>query len=273
MAESATLSQEVRIALRIAGVRLRGQMAYPASFWMQIVSNFLINFAEVAALFAMFYRFDSLGGWTLGDVALLHGISMVAFSLGDTIAVGLDSVPNQIRHGEFDSVLIRPLSSWLQAIVSEVSLRHLGQLIQGLLILGFSFAVVEIDWTLARAAMLVVAIGTGVALYIGLFTLVAVLSFWTVNSIEAVNAFTYGGSTLARYPMHIYQRWMRGLFLFIIPIGFTAWFPALYILGKDDPLGLPPWFRFIGPPVVALFCLVVAWAWRQGIRHYRSTGS
>ncbi|HWV23063.1 MAG TPA: ABC-2 family transporter protein [Thermomicrobiales bacterium] len=273
MADSASLPQEFRIALRIAGIRLRGQMAYRASFWMQIVSNFIIHFAEVMALFAMFYRFDNMGGWTLGDVAFLHGISMLAFSLGDTIAVGLDSVPGQIRLGEFDSVLIRPLSSWVQAIVSEVSLRHLGQLIQGALILAFSFTIVDIEWTVAKAAMLIVAIITGVALYIGLFTVVAILSFWTVNSIEAVNAFTYGGSDLAQFPLHIFQRWMRSLFMFVIPVAFTAYFPALFILDKDDPLGFPHWVRFIGPIPVAIFCLVVAWGWRQGIRHYRSTGS
>lgn len=273
MDSSITLREELRIAIRIAGIRLRGQMAYRASFWMQIFSNFIIHLAEILALFAMFHRFDDMGGWTLAEVAFLHGISMVAFSLGDTIAVGLDSVPGQIRQGEFDRVLIRPLSSWIQTLVSEVSLRHLGQLAQGALILAYAFSQVDIDWTPGRAAFLVVAILTGAALYIALFTVVAIISFWTVNSIEAVNAFTYGGSDLAQFPMHIFDRWMRNLFLFVIPVGFTAYYPALYILGKDDPLGMPDWFRFLGPVMVSIFCLVIAWGWQQGIRHYRSTGS
>lgn len=268
-----TLRQEFGVALRIAGIRLRGQMAYRGSFLMQIVANFVIHLAEVLALFAMFYRFDDMGGWTLGEVAYLHGVSMMAFGLGDTIAVGLDSVPEQIRQGEFDRVLIRPLSSWIQTIVSEVSLRHVGQLAQGIIILAIAFGLVDIAWTPGRAVVLVGAILTGAGLYIALFTIVAVLSFWTVSSIEAVNAFTYGGSDLSQFPMHIYDRWMRNLFLFVIPVGFTAYYPALYILAKDDPLGMPGWFRFIGPVMTSAFCLVVAWGWRQGIRHYRSTGS
>jgi ABC-2 type transport system permease protein len=268
-----TLPQELRVALRIAGIRLRGQMSYRGSFWMQIFSNFFIHLAEVMALFAMFYRFDDMGGWTLGEVAFLHGISMMAFGLGDMISVGMDSVPEQIRQGEFDRVLIRPLSSWIQTIVSEVSLRHAGQVAQGILILGVAFSMVEIDWTISRALFLIVAILTGVALYIALFTMVAILSFWTVNSIEAVNAFTYGGSDLAQFPLHIFDRWMRNLFLFVIPVAFTAYYPALFILGKPDPLGMPGWFRFIGPAVIVVFCLVVSWGWQQGIRHYRSTGS
>ena len=126
--------------MRIMGVRWRGQMAYRASFWMQVVSNFFINVAEILALFAMFYRFDSMGGWTLPEVAFLHGISMIVFSIADTLVVGLNSVPAQIRQGEFDRVLIRPMSSWLQSIVSEVSLRHMGQLAQGVMIFSFALS-------------------------------------------------------------------------------------------------------------------------------------
>lgn len=273
MDSALTLHQELRIALRIAGIRLRGQMSYPASFWMQIFSSFVIHAAEILALFAMFNRFNDMGGWTLGEVAFLHGISMTAFSIGDTIAVGLDSVPAQIREGEFDRVLIRPLSSWIQTVVSEVSLRHLGQCLQGLAVLGFALIRTDIEWTLQKAVFMPVIIATGVALFVALFTLVAILSFWTVDSIEVVNAFTYGGSDLAQFPLHIFDRWMRNLFLFVIPVGFTAYYPALYILGKEDPMGMPDWFRFLGPPVTTLFCIIVAWGWNQGIRHYRSTGS
>ena len=57
-----TLREELGIAWKIAGIRLRGQMAYRTSFWLQIFGNFFTNFAEVLALFAMFYQFDTLGG-------------------------------------------------------------------------------------------------------------------------------------------------------------------------------------------------------------------
>jgi ABC-2 type transport system permease protein len=269
----ATLRDEVRITFRIMGIRWRGQMAYRASFWMQLVSNFIINFAEVFVLFAMFYRFDSMGGWSLPEVAFLHGISMISFSIADTLVVGLNSVPNQIRQGEFDRVLIRPMSSWLQAVVSEVSLRHLGQFIQGIIIFGYAVSNLAIDWTPGRLAVLAIMVLSGFALFSALFTVEAILSFWTVNSVEAVNAFTYGGSTLGRYPLHIFQRYMRLFFLWVIPVGFVTYYPALFVLGKDDPLGIPDSFMLLGPVIVALFCLLVAWSWRQGIRHYRSTGS
>lgn len=268
-----TLREELRISVRLAGIRLRGQMTYKTSFWMQIAGSFLTHFMEVVALFAMFYQFDSLGGWTLGEVALLHGMSMIAFSVGDTLTVGMDWVAPQIRAGDFDRVLTRPLNSWLNAATSEFSLRHLGQALQGLLVLGFALTQVTIDWTPAKLALVPAVFITGVALFMALFTVEAIFSFWTVNGVEAINAFTYGGSDLAQFPLHIFNRGLRFLFLWVIPVGFVTYYPALYLLNKPDPLGMPGWFLLIGPVITALFCVLVSWGWQQGIRHYRSTGS
>lgn len=268
-----TFREELGIALRIAGIRLRGQMAYRGSFWMQIIGNFITQGAEVMALFAMFYTFDSLGGWTFGEVALLHGISMIAFSIADSLTVGMDSVAPQIRSGDFDRVLTRPLSSWMNAATSEVNLRHLGQTVQGFLVLGFALTQVEIAWSPDKLLLFPLMFLTGIALFMALFTVEAILSFWTVNGVEAVNAFTYGGSDLAQFPMHIFGRGMRFLFMWVVPVAFVTYFPTLHLLDKPDPLGFPGWFMLLGPVITALFCLIVALGWRAGIRHYRSTGS
>lgn len=240
---------------------------------MQIIANFLINSAEILALFAMFYQFDTLGGWTFGEVALLHGMSMIAFSIGDLLTIGMDYVAPQIRSGEFDRVLTRPLGSWMNAVTSEVNLRHIGQFLQGILVLGFAFWQLDITWNADKVILLTAAILTGIALFMALFTVEAILSFWTVNGVEAVNAFTYGGSDLVQFPLHVFNRTLRFLFLFVIPAGFITYYPALHVLDKPDPLGMPGWFMLLGPVITTFFCLVVAWGWRQGIRHYRSTGS
>jgi ABC-2 type transport system permease protein len=60
---------------------------------------------------------------------------------------------------------------------------------------------------------------------------------------------------------------------FIVPLAFVNWMPGVYILGHDDPLGLPEFASFASPVVAVLFALVAAVAWRVAIRSYRSTGS
>lgn len=269
----AEIQSDIGIALRIAALRLRGQMQYRSSFLMQIFGNFIVNFAEIIVLWSLFQHFEDLGGWTLEEVIFLHGLSMVMFSLGDTLANGVQTVPELIREGNFDRTLVRPMSSYIQAMVNEVSLRHFGLLGQGFLLLGIGMATVATDWTVAKLLYMAVVILSGLALFAALFTIEAILSFWTVNSIEAVNAFTYGGSDLGQYPLHIFRQGMRFLFLWVIPVGFMTYYPSLYFLDKPDPLGLPGIARFVSPVAAIVFCFVVGKGWAFAIRHYRSTGS
>lgn len=273
MGNLSDIRSDIGIALRIAALRLRGQMQYRSSFLMQIFGNFIVNFAEILVLWSLFQHFEDMGGWNLEEVIFLHGLSMVMFSLGDTIANGVQTVPELIRDGNFDRTLVRPMSSYIQAMVNEVSLRHFGLLGQGLLLLGIGMATVVTDWTVAKFLYLTVVILSGAALFAALFTIEAILSFWTVNSIEAVNAFTYGGSDLGQYPLHIFRQGMRFLFLWVIPVGFMTYYPSLYFLGKPDPLGLPGFAPFVSPVAAVIFCFVVGKGWTFAIRHYRSTGS
>lgn len=264
---------DLAIAARIAALRVRGRMQYRSSFIMGIAGNFIINFAEVLVLWVLFQRFSNLGGWSLSEVLFLYGLSMVMFSLGDVLAEGVGSIPGMIREGTFDRILVRPMSTYVQSLVNEVSLRYFGLLAQGILIFGVALHLVDADWSRAKVLYLAIVIASGAALFLALFTVEAILSFWTVNSVEAVNAFTYGGSDLGQYPLHIFDRWLRSLFLWFIPIGFLTFYPALYILDKPDPLGLPRVASFVAPFASMLFCLIVAGGWMFAIRHYRSTGS
>jgi ABC-2 type transport system permease protein len=248
-------------------------MQYRSSFLMQIGGNFIVNFAEIIALWAMFQHFDNMGGWSLEDVVFLHGLAMVMFALGDTLSNGIQTVPDLIREGTFDRTLIRPMSSYIQSMVNEVSLRHVGLLAQGILLLIIGMATVETGWTPGKLLYLPVVVVSGIAFFVALFTVEAIISFWTVNSIEAVNAFTYGGSDLGQYPLHIFQRGMRLLFLFVIPVGFLTYYPALFFLDKSDPLGMPAGAPFVAPVAAFAFCLVISQGWSLALRHYHSTGN
>src|SRR6185312_3342556 len=98
-----------------------------------------------------------------------------------------------------------------------------------------------------------------------------VVFFW-IESGEFANAFTYGGRTFTGYPVNIYGRELRALFAYGLGFAFVAYYPALVILGRPDPLGGPSWLGWSAPAVAAV-AGTVAWAlWRHGLRHYRGAG-
>jgi ABC-2 type transport system permease protein len=101
----------------------------------------------------------------------------------------------------------------------------------------------------------------------------ASLAFWWVDSGELGSAFTYGGRDFASYPVPIYSGWFRAVFAYALGFGFVAYQPALALLGRADPLGLPAWAGYLSPVVALVAAGAAAVVWRAGIRHYRSTGS
>jgi ABC-2 type transport system permease protein len=83
---------------------------------------------------------------------------------------------------------------------------------------------------------------------------------------------TWGGEMMS-YPFHIYPPWLTRFFTYLVPAIFLLYYPALYILRKPDPFGMP-WFAPYLAPVVGLGMLALGNAfWRFGLRHYQSTGT
>jgi ABC-2 type transport system permease protein len=250
-------------------------MQYRASFAFEMVGNGLQIFVEFIALVLVFSRFGSIGGWSLGEIAFLYGLAESAFGAMDMLFSGFDPsyFAQQVQRGTFDQFLLRPLSLPLQMFTAEFILRRIGRIANGLVILAFSLSQIQVTWPIEKLIYLPIVYVSTIAFFGGLFVTGATLCFWTVESIEVINIFTYGGTTMMSYPMHIYDDWMRRIFLYVVPAGLLVYYPALFFLGKPDPLGLPPFAPFLAP-LAGFGTLAVAFGlWSVGVRKYTSTGT
>jgi viologen exporter family transport system permease protein len=258
---------------RLVGARVRSQLQYRVSFALSLVGVALITSLDFAAIVVLFSQVDALGEWTVAEVALLYGISCIAFAITDLAIGHLDLLPRMIREGDFDLVLVRPLSTLFQVVSNDFALRRLGKLLQGVAVLVFALASLDLDWTTGRAAMVVVAVVAGVGIFAGIWIGLSTIAFWLIDSLEVANAFTYGGNFVTQYPVNIFGPWLRRLVIFVIPVAFVSYFPALYILGKDDPLGLPRALQFASPAVAVVALAAGGLLWRTAVRRYRSVGA
>lgn len=271
----AELRRHLGLLVRLVGAQVRSQLHYRVSFTMDVVSSFLMFGFEFGALAALFVRFETLGGWTLGEVAFLGGLTAMSFKTMDMLFSGFDppDFGASIRKGTFDAILLRPAPLAVQVLGSRFVLMRLGAIAEGIAVFALALWLVDVDWTTGKLAFLPLVFFGQMAFFAALFVVGSTITFWTVDSIEAVNILTYGGHELNQYPAHIYPLGLRRFFTYVVPTLFLAYYPTLYLLGKPDPTGMPAWARFVGPFIgLAAFAGAMA-LWRIGIRHYRSTGT
>jgi len=267
------LSGAIALYGHLVGAQARSQMQYRLSFLMTVAGAFAGNIIDFAAVAIILQRVPRLAGWSLGEVALLYGMSGLSFSVAELFAASLDNFDRFIVAGTFDRVLTRPLGALFQAMTEDFRLHRFGRLAQGVAVFAIAQQLLAIPWSAARVAVLVLALVGGFGIYFSIFVLGAVFCFWTVQGKEATHVLTYGGDFFASYPLDLYRGWLRRFFTFIVPLAFVNYYPALYLLGRADPLGLPLWTQLLSPVVASIMALVAWRAWAMGMRRYQSTGT
>ncbi|GGJ48550.1 ABC transporter permease [Deinococcus roseus] len=263
------------VYVRLIHALVRSQLQYRVSFLMDLIATTFYTVLEFASLVLILGRIKTLGSWTIPEITLLYGLAELSFGIMDMAFAGFDpSIFGAfIRQGSLDQLMLRPVSLTVQVMGSDFGLRRLGKCLLGLVILLYGIWYAGIIWTPEKALLLLLVLIGMVLFFAGLFMIGSTITFWTVDSAEAMNILTYGGRAMIEYPMSIYQNWLRKIFTFVVPVIFLNYYPVLHLLDKPDPFGFPAWSHWLSPVVGCGIFLLAILFWRFGLKHYQSTGT
>ncbi|GAA2162468.1 ABC transporter permease [Actinomadura napierensis] len=263
----------VRMYALLAWTWLRAAAQFPVSMVLLALATAVVSGLDAVAIVVLFSRAPRIAGFTAPEVLFLYGTSALSFAISDIGLGTTEQLGERVRLGTLDAVLVRPVSPLIQIATEQFSPRRLGKLVPAVTVLALALPRLDGPWTPGRVAMVPLMVASGTAIFAGLWVLTAAVQFVVVDGHGAAKSLTYGGAFLTQYPMTMFARdFVRGV-TFVVPLAFVNWQPALYVLDRPDPLGLPAAARFASPAVGAALCAAAAVAWRAGIRHYRSTGS
>ena len=249
-------------------INIKAQMQYKLSLFLSCLGQFLTAFATFFSLDFVLRQVSAVDQFTYGQTALCFAVIMVAFSVGEAIGGGLATFSGMVNRGEFDRILTRPRNPVLQVIVPNFDLTRAGLFVQGLLILGLAIAGSGIQWTGLKVLTLVLMILCGSVLFFCLFLFKASFSFFTLNSLDFLNIFTYGARSFGRYPFSVYGKGILWFLTVCIPLALVQYWPLLYLIGEKTAF----WWAL--SPLLSLFFILPCWAlFRLGIRKYKSSGS
>lgn len=267
--------QNLRIYLRLLRIQIRSQAMFKTSLFMDIISTAFFGLTEIFGFLLVVGRLGDVAGWSIWEIAFLGATVEFSFGCMDMIFSGFDPdyFAPSVRRGDLDILLLRPISLTIQVMGSRFVLRRLGRILTGVFVIIIAISHLTILWTFPKIAYYLVIIISQIALLGSFFIIGSTITFWSIERIEAVNIITYGGREVMTYPMEVFPRWLRQVFIFFLPFLFMNYSPALFILSKLDPFTLPLFCPFLSPMIGALFLLAALVFWRFGRNYYQSTGN
>jgi ABC-2 type transport system permease protein len=252
--------------------RIRAQMSYRSSFWINAGNSFGVGILEFAEIYILLSNTPTLGGLTFAQAALVFGLANLGFSLADLVFGQTDQIPRYVREGKLEAFLLRPMPLLAQMITSDFQLRRAGRAILGLFVVLTVLFWVQPELSARTIYLLIITPITGAAIYGALFVLAGGIQFWLIDGAEFTNAFVYGGSYAGQLPGSVLVLPIRLLFTFVFPATVASYLPSLLIMNLPGPFGLPAWLGWLAPVFAGWIWLLAALLWRIGVRHYTGAG-
>jgi ABC-2 type transport system permease protein len=228
----------------------------------------------VASIYFITYRFYNIGGWDMGELLFLYSLLYISYGLAMLFFAGVREVEFHIENGNFDRYMVTPMGLFFQAIVARVDLlTTFCYCLLGVILFGYSTQMVGVMWDTQNTLLLLASFIGGMLIQASLLLLGSVFSFWTIRTGNVKFLIFFNLRNLSIYPLNIYPVGLRYILTFILPFAFVNYFPARYILEKDDAGAFSPAYTY-GSIVAGLILFLCAYGiWRIGIKNYKSTGN
>ena len=248
---------------------LKKLMEYKVDFIVGAVGFLLSQALEILFIGIIFSQIPDLAGWTFNEILFIYGFSLIPKAIDHMFFDNLWMVGYHIvRKGEFDKYLTRPINSLFYVTVEKFQIDAFGELIMGIILITYSLIQIGADIVWYRVLVLLLLVPFAVLIYTAIKIITSAISFWTKQSGHITHMF-YMSSDFSKYPVTIYNNFIKVVITYIIPFAFTAYYPASYFLRGENGL-----FCVLGTILVSSLLFVISiLVWNRGIKKYESAGS
>lgn len=247
----------------------KARLEYRADFFSAVLASFLGTAASFGFLLIVFSRGVAVRGWKFEEMVFLYGFSLIPFGIFNVFSWNLWMFADRyLIEGRFDRVLLRPVSSVFQVLFESFRLESVESIVTGIVAVAWASRRLGLALTPADVLLFTVWAAAGGVIYVAIFLALTSMSFWIEDRI-GISPPVFNLMQFGRYPLTIYDVWVRLALSFVIPFAFASFYPTARFLRR--PEFLP---EFWAVPFVAVLSMSLALSlWKNGVARYHSTGS
>ena len=249
-------------------LHLKIALEYKSSFILTVISQVLAMFAELFAVIALFSKFKLLDIYNTYELLLGFSTLWLSYSLAEMFGRGFDNFYKIIVNGDFDILVIRPRSLFIQIFGCDICYEKLGRVVFSLIMFIYSAVKVINSFSILKVLLLLLMVLGCIVIILSILIIGASFCFVTIQGLEAVNIFTNGTRQLAQYPLGIYKKPVRIFFSTIIPVGLVNYYPLNYLTDKSSSI-----IYLLLPILTIILFLISIKVFKIGTKKDCSTGS
>jgi ABC-2 type transport system permease protein len=263
-----SIQRLVYLYFRCLGQQMKAILAYEADFVVMLFSAVIVQISGFLFIWTIFQRIPNINGWTFWQVVMMYALIFVTEGVGSLFFEGTWRLSNLVYTGQFDQMLVRPLSPIVQVLANAVGFNGLGNIVTGTVLIVLGIMNTPIEWTPGRLLMLVILIASAATIRVAINLGSAASAFWIKAPWSMVPMFVHQLGEFAKYPITIYSVAVQALIVIAVPFAFVSFFPTAFIFGVDA------WsIQGLLTPLVAIYSVLMAvWLFRVGLRRYESSG-
>jgi len=252
----------------------RSWFQYKVDAILRSLAVFLREATSIIVVYFTLLKFDSLNGWNIYEMLFLFSLVYVTYGVLIIFFTGLRDFGRTVRNGEFDRYILRPRGLLYQLIFANADwFAAVGHGGLGILLFVFSAAKINVVWTPSRVLYYVFAIIGGVLIQGAVFLVLAALNIYLLETDSIKEVFYWNARKFAGYPISIFHRAIQFVMIFVVPFAFVNYFPAQFLLRKEDMSAYPDIFMYLTPIVGIAMYLLAYLFWRISIKYYKSSGN
>jgi len=263
----------IKLFFAFVKVSMLTQMEYRGIYAVRTLGKLCTFGSAFVVLSIMLLRFESIGTWSVYEVLFLYAMNTLTYALAATFSMQIHDIGPQIRSGEFDALLVRPVNTLYLALCRKASAGYTANYALGIGIMIFAAVRMGLRPSFAGIVLLLLSIVGGTLIHAAALITSGTIGFWTIKSNAFARIFYHEAQMFANYPINIFPAAIQIILTFVLPYAFISFYPSGLFLGRTGETIFHPAVYYLSL-IVGVVCFVLAYLfWKKGINAYQSTGS
>lgn len=264
-----TLKDYLKLYAHFVKNNIIAQMQYRTNFIISILTEVGYIFAKSLYIIVLFSAGLSIHGLEPKQMLMFIGSYTLITGIMDAVYYpNIAAIPDYIRTASLDVMITKPINSLFMSAFRKFDLGlGIPNVLGGLIMISVSWRLTDIACSLSNILGFICFSLLGCILTFPILIIPVTFSFWMIKS-DSLMSTIWAMWDFNNMPMTIYNKIIKAIGIFVLPIFMVTNLAPMYVLGI-----LPPTYAVYSFIAVPVFLYISIVFWNFAIKQYSSASS